>query len=106
MNGPGLRVAIVGCGLIGDKRAAALRSHDELVGATDPVSRRADALVQRYGGRACSTIDELLALEPDVVIVATTHDQLTPMAELALWRSAPTCLWRSRRGWARLTWSG
>jgi len=84
MSGPGLRAAIVGCGLIGDKRAAALRSDDELVGATDPMSGRADALVQRYGGRACSTIDELLALEPEVVIVATTHDQLTPMAELAL----------------------
>ena len=29
-------------------------------------------------------IDELLEVEPDVVIVATTHDQLTPMAERAL----------------------
>lgn len=84
MSGPGLRVAIVGCGLIGDKRAAALRPDDELVGATDVVSVRADALVRRYGGRACSTIDELLALNPEVVIVATTHDQLTPVAELAL----------------------
>jgi predicted dehydrogenase len=84
MSGPGLRVAVVGCGLIGEKRAAALRSADELVGATDPVSTRADALVRRYGGRACTAIGELLALEPEVVIVATTHDQLTPMAELAL----------------------
>jgi predicted dehydrogenase len=84
MSSPGLRVAIVGCGLIGDKRAAALRSGDVLVGATDSISLRADALVRRYGGRACSTIDELLALAPDVVVVATTHDQLTPMAELGL----------------------
>ena len=84
MSGGGLRVAVVGCGLIGDKRAAALRSEDELVGATDLVAGRVDALVQRYGGRACSTIDELLALEPDVVVVATTHDQLAPGAELAL----------------------
>jgi predicted dehydrogenase len=84
MSGRGLRVAIVGCGLIGDKRAAALRSQDELVGATDLVPNRAAALVGRHGGRDCSTTDELLALEPEVVIVATTHDQLTPMAELAL----------------------
>jgi predicted dehydrogenase len=84
MSAPGLRVAIVGCGLIGDKRAAALRADDELVGATDPISDRADALVQNHGGRPCSTVDELLALEPDVVIVATTHDQLAPMAERAL----------------------
>ncbi len=84
MSRAGLRVGIVGCGLIGDKRAAALRAEDELLGATDVVSDRADALVKRYHGRACATIEELLELEPDVVIVATTHDQLTPMAELAL----------------------
>jgi predicted dehydrogenase len=84
MSGPGLRVAIVGCGLIGDKRAAALRPLDEVVGATDPVSERAQALVDKHGGRACASIDELLALEPDVVVVATTHDQLTPMGERAL----------------------
>lgn len=84
MSPPGLRVAIVGCGLIGDKRAAVLRAQDEVVGATDPVAERADALVERYGGRACPGIDELLGLDPDVVIVATTHDQLTPMAMRAL----------------------
>jgi predicted dehydrogenase len=84
MSGPGLRVGIIGCGLIGDKRAAALRPDDELVGGTDLDSGRADSLVQRYGGRACATADELLALDPDVVVVATTHDQLTPMAEMAL----------------------
>jgi predicted dehydrogenase len=84
MTAPGLRVAIVGCGLIGDKRAAALRPEDELVGATDPVAERAGTLVKRYGGRPCPGIDELLGVEPDVVIVATTHDQLTSMAERAL----------------------
>lgn len=84
MSGSALRVAIVGCGLIGDKRAAALRPEDEVVGATDPVTERARALVDKYGGRVCADIDELLALQPDVVIVATTHDQLTPMAERAL----------------------
>jgi predicted dehydrogenase len=84
MSAPGLRVAIVGCGLIGDKRAAALRPQDQLVGATDPVAERAEALASRYGGQACPGIDELLRLEPDVVVVATTHDQLAPMAVRAL----------------------
>jgi predicted dehydrogenase len=84
MTGPALRVAIVGCGLIGDNRAAAIRPQDEVVGATDPVAERAQTLVQRYGGRACPGIDDLLGLEPDVVVIATTHDQLTPMAERAL----------------------
>ena len=55
-----------------------------MVGATDPVAERAEALASRYGGRACPGIEELLGLEPDVVVVATTHDQLAPMAERAL----------------------
>jgi predicted dehydrogenase len=81
---PGLRVAIAGCGLIGQKRAAALGAVDQLLGATDSVTDRAHELVSAYGGRACAQLDELLALRPDVVIVATTHDQLAPLAELAL----------------------
>jgi predicted dehydrogenase len=81
---PGLRVGIVGCGLIGGKRAAALGTVDEVIGATDPVAERTSALVDSYGGRACLDLDELLALEPDVVVVAVTHDQLAPIAELAL----------------------
>jgi predicted dehydrogenase len=84
MSGPGLRVAVVGCGLIGDKRSAALRPEDELIGATDAVSERAQALVGKYGGTACANLDELLALEPEAVVVATTHDQLAPIAEQVL----------------------
>jgi predicted dehydrogenase len=80
----GLRVAVVGCGLIGDKRAAALGPDDELVGAADTVPERALVLTGKYGGRRCVGIEELLALEPDAVVVATTHDQLTPLAERSL----------------------
>jgi predicted dehydrogenase len=84
MSATQLRVGIVGCGLIGEKRAEALRPVDQLLGATDLVAARAEALVGKHGGRTCATIEELLALAPDVVIVATTHDQLAPMAEQAL----------------------
>ena len=81
---PGLTVAIAGCGLIGRERARALGPADRVVGATDPVSTRADELVAEHGGRACADVDELLALQADVVVVATTHDQLTPLAQRAL----------------------
>jgi predicted dehydrogenase len=81
---PGLRVGIAGCGLIGHKRAAALRAGDQVLGATDPVTERAAELVQEHGGQACGDLDELLGLEPDVVIVAATHDQLTPLSERCL----------------------
>jgi predicted dehydrogenase len=80
----GLTVAIVGCGLIGDKRAEALGSTDRVIGAYDPVSERAQELVARHGGEACDSLDALLALGADVVVVAATHDELTPISLRAL----------------------
>jgi predicted dehydrogenase len=80
----GLRVGIVGCGLIGHKRAAALRDGDRLVGAFDVVTDRATELAGAHGGRACASVDELLDIGPDAVVIATTHDQLAPLAERAL----------------------
>ena len=81
---PGLRVAIVGCGLIGHKRAAALGPPDLLLGGTDAVPERASELVSTHGGVAYPDAQELLAAAPDVVVVAVTHDQLKPYAERAL----------------------
>lgn len=79
-----LRVGIVGCGVIGRKRTEALRPQDELVGCTDIVAEAAERLAADHGGQSCAGLDELLALEPQVVIVATSHDQLAPIAVQAL----------------------
>jgi predicted dehydrogenase len=81
---PGLTVAIAGCGLIGHERARALGPADRVLGATDPESARADELVAAHGGTACPDIDALLALAPDVVVVAATHDQLMQLTSRAL----------------------
>jgi predicted dehydrogenase len=80
----GLQIAIVGCGRIGRVRAAALRPVDRLVGCTDLVPEAAAALALDFGGVACSDVDELLALEPDVVVVATSHDRLAELSVRAL----------------------
>jgi predicted dehydrogenase len=80
----GLRVGIVGCGLIGEKRAEALRPGDDLVGVTDVTTDRAAAFADRHGAVARADLRELLSLGPDVVIIAVTHDQLAPLAEEAL----------------------
>jgi predicted dehydrogenase len=80
----GLRVTIIGCGLIGAKRAAALAPSDELLACYDVNERAARGLSERYGARACATLDETLATGPDVVVVATVHDQLAGLAERAL----------------------
>jgi predicted dehydrogenase len=78
-----LKVGIIGCGLMGAKRSAALGA-DQVVGAYDVRLDAAEALVAEFGGKACATRDELLALAPDVVIVATSHDQIAPVAVAAL----------------------
>ncbi|HEX3518577.1 MAG TPA: Gfo/Idh/MocA family oxidoreductase [Solirubrobacteraceae bacterium] len=80
----GLTVAIVGCGLIGDKRAAALREDDRLVACYDVDRLAGERLGQKFGCRSCSTLTELLELSCDVVVIATTHDRLAELAELAL----------------------
>jgi predicted dehydrogenase len=78
------RVAIVGCGAIGAKRAEALGSGDELIACYDLRQDAAEQLAQSRGGSACTTLEQLLELAPDVVIVATVHDQLSGLAERAL----------------------
>jgi predicted dehydrogenase len=78
-----LTVGMIGCGLMGRKRAAAL-GEDRVVGAYDLRLEAAEALVGEFGGTACATLDELLALNPDVVVVATSHDQLAPNSVAAL----------------------
>jgi predicted dehydrogenase len=79
-----LRVALIGCGLIGAKRAAALAPGDELVGCHDIDARAARRLAVRHRARICASVPQLLALEPDVVVVATVHDRLAGFAEQAL----------------------
>ena len=78
-----LSVGIVGCGLIGGKRADALDG-DLLVGCVDADAARAEAFAAERGTVACASLAELLELAPDVVVVATTHDALSPLACEAL----------------------
>jgi len=79
-----LRVAIVGCGLIGGKRALALHDEDELVACHDLSAEAAESFAARHDCRACFTVEELLDLRPDVVVVAVSHDALAEFAEAAL----------------------
>jgi len=84
----GLRVAIVGCGLIGAKRAGALAPEDELLACYDVDEQATRSLSEQYDARACATLEELLQTGPEVVIVATVHDRLAGLAERALRASA------------------
>ncbi len=78
-------VAIVGCGLIGQKRARAL-GPARLLGCADVVLPRAEALARTApGARATDDWRQLLdRREVDVVIVATTNDALAEVAGAAV----------------------
>jgi predicted dehydrogenase len=79
------RVAIVGCGLIGQKRARAL-GNARLVVVCDAVPERAAALARIASGCIVAANWEEAIARPDVdiVIVATTHDRLAPIAAAAV----------------------
>jgi predicted dehydrogenase len=84
MSRDALRVAIAGCGLIGAKRADALGAGDELVGCFDVSATAAETFARDRGTRAYASLEELLDLEPAVVVVAVSHDALAGLAERAL----------------------
>ena len=77
-------MGIVGCGGIGAKRADSLAPDDLLLGCHDAEPAAARRLAARHGCRACSTLEDLLSLKPEVVVVAVVHDQLAELAELSL----------------------
>jgi predicted dehydrogenase len=76
-------VGIIGCGLIGRKRADALGT-DTLVGCFDVVPDAAERLAADFDAVACASPEHLFSLAPDVVIVAVTHDHLADLSCAAL----------------------
>ena len=75
------RVAIVGCGLVGAKRARAL-GDSRLVAVADTDPGRARGLAEQVPGCVAERDWRAAVTRPDVevVIVATTHDSLVPVA--------------------------
>lgn len=80
-----MKVAIIGCGLIGQKRAKNLGSHSLAV-AADVVMDRAEALAHQYPGAVPMNSWEAAVAHPevDIVIVATTPDNLARITIAAL----------------------
>lgn len=76
-------MGIVGCGLMGNRRAAAI-APDRLVACTDIDEGRAGQLADEYGAKACESVEALLDHQPDAVIVAVTHDRLADIGASVL----------------------
>ena len=74
------KIAIIGCGLIGRKRAAALAG-GSLVFACDLDEARARSLAALVPGcRATTNAEEVFASDVDVVIISTLNHALAPLA--------------------------
>ena len=82
-----LKVAIVGCGLIGRKRAGAMPG-GQLVACADPDVRRATELASTApGAEAFTDWREMLTKTPcDIVVVATPHHMLAEITAAAIER--------------------
>jgi predicted dehydrogenase len=81
-----VRFAIVGCGLIGQKRAAAIaRLGQSTVVAVDRANDRAVALAAPFGARSATDFRAATeAVDIDAVVVATPHAELSTIATACL----------------------
>ena len=85
-----MRVGIIGCGLVGLKRAQAAATHGlTIVGAADPAPGRAAALLESVGaagasGLAAAAPEDVVALRPDLMVIATPHDRLAALTLAAV----------------------
>jgi predicted dehydrogenase len=82
-----MNFVIVGCGLIGQKRAKALRAAGHSVRlAVDSVADRAEALARQYDGASHSTDwrESVATPTAEAVVVATTNDWLAPVTTAAI----------------------
>jgi predicted dehydrogenase len=78
-----MRIGIIGCGLIGQKRAAAI-GDDKIVMVCDSNLERARSLAARVGARAVDDWHHVMDSDSEAVIVATSHDSLAPIALAAV----------------------
>src|SRR5215218_10278497 len=82
-----MRIGIVGCGLIGGKRARALRpTADQLIVVADTNAARARQLAGQFPG--CAAEQDWRAVversDVDAVVVATVNDALAPVTHAAV----------------------
>ncbi len=77
----GLGVGIIGCGLIGNKRALSLNKHSKLIGCYDVDDNKSTLLSKKYNIKKFTSLDEIISDENiDAIIICTLHDSLSPIA--------------------------
>lgn len=79
-----MRFGIIGCGLIGSKRAQAISQPHTITCVADIDKNRAQMLANKYNTKASTDWQEIINADVDAIIIATTHDQLATMALAAV----------------------
>lgn len=80
-----ISIGIVGAGLIGQKRIAACQNTLQVVAVHDRDHALAERIAGQSGANEVRSLDDLLSREDiDLVVVAATHDQLTPIGMRAV----------------------
>ncbi len=76
-----MNVAIIGAGLIGNKRVQSLPPNVKLVYCCDTNLQRARELAQKYSGQATTHWQRIIGdSKIDAIIISTTNNMLTPIA--------------------------
>ncbi len=78
-----MRLAIIGCGLIGGKRLAAAHGH-QIVICADMIRERAEGLAAKAGAVATIRWQEAVEADVEAVLVATAHDTQAEIAQAAI----------------------
>lgn len=78
-------IGIIGCGMVGQKRAKAIGTGGKLVACADIDVGRAENLAKASGAKVFGNWRDLLGLpEVDVVVIATLHDSLADITLAAV----------------------
>lgn len=78
-------VGIIGCGLIGQKRANSLGVMGKLIACADIDKGRAEKVAKNSNAKAFSNWQDLISLpEIDIVVIATLHDSLADITLAAV----------------------
>lgn len=76
-----MNIAIIGCGLIGAKRAESLPSDVHLVGCFDVVSKVCEEFALKFQTTAYDSLNEILDIQKlDAIVVSTKHDSLSKIS--------------------------
>lgn len=76
-----MKAAVIGCGLIGKKRALSFPKNIELVGCFDEVASNMESFAAEFSTHAFSSVESILEI-PNLsfVVIATRHDSLSSLA--------------------------